>query len=75
MEENDPLVDGDALLTVTAELRDLRARIDGAEVGEDQRRRWRHAIAAIAEGATNDLETASGQLRRLSARLDRAGVE
>lgn len=72
MTPSDPLVDADALLTLTGELRVLRDRLEGAAVSEDQRQRWQRTLGAIAEGATKDLERATGQLRRFAAQIDRA---
>lgn len=70
--QQDPLVDADALLALTSELRSLRARLDEAGVTGEQRKRWQHTMAAIAEGATTDVDNARAQLRRLAARVDRA---
>ena len=72
MPQSEPLVDADALLTLTGELRVLRDRVEGARVPEDQRQRWQRTLGAIAEGATSDLGRATGQLRRFAAQIDRA---
>lgn len=72
MTQPEPLVDADALLTLTGELRVLRDRLEDAAVSEDQRQRWQRTLGAIAEGASNDLERATGQLRRFAAQVDRA---
>jgi len=70
--QQEPLVDADALLALTSELRALRERVDGADVSDEQRQRWQRTLGAIAEGATSDLDKATGQLRRFSAQIDRA---
>lgn len=75
MVDGDELVDADALLGLTAQLRAARARVERAAVGADRRRRWQYTLAAIAEGATQDLDRAHAQLRRLVAQLDRADVD
>ena len=71
MPDRSSLVDGDALLSLASELRDLRARLDDAHIGTEQRQRWQHTLAAIAQGATRDLERARAQLRRLAANVER----
>ncbi len=50
MPHQEPLVDADALLALTRELRLLRERLDEAEVSDEQRQRWQHTLGAIAEG-------------------------
>lgn len=75
MADRDELVDVDALLDLTTQLHVVRARVERAAVGDDRRRRWQHTLAAIAEGATQDLDRARGQLRRFVAQLDRADVD
>ena len=72
MPQQDPLIDADELLALTSELRTLRARLDDADVSEEQRQRWQRTMGAIAEGGTTDVERARAQLRRLSAQVDRA---
>lgn len=72
MTHSDPLVDVDALLALTSELRALQSRIESADVTDEQRQRWQRTLGAIAEGATNDLERATGQLRRFAAQVERA---
>ena len=72
LHQQDPLVDADALLALTSELRSLRARLDDADVTDEQRQRWQRTLGAIAEGGTSDIEKARAQLRRLAARVDRA---
>lgn len=70
--QGDPLMDVDSLLALTEQLREVRATLDDADISDEQRQRWLHTLGAIAEGAADDLERAAGQLRRLSARVDRA---
>lgn len=72
MPQQDPLVDADALLALTRELRAVRERVDEADVSDEQKQRWQRTLGAIAEGATNDLDNATGQLRRFAAQVDRA---
>ena len=67
----DPLVDADALLALTSELRSLRTRLNEADLTDEQRQRWQHTMGAIAEGAPTDVDKARAQLRRLSARVER----
>ena len=71
MSQQDPLVDADALLALTGELRSFRERLDDVDVTDEQRRRWQRTMGAIAEGATNDVEKARAQLRRLTAQVER----
>lgn len=71
MAEQEPLVDADALLSLTAELRALRTRVDEADVSDEQRQRWQRTLGGIAEGAANDLEKARAQLHRFAAQIDR----
>lgn len=71
MVEQEPLVDAAALLSLTAELRSVRERIDEADVSDEQRQRWQRTLGGIAEGATRDLENARAQLHRFSAQIDR----
>lgn len=71
MAEQEPLVDADALLSLTAELRAVRSKVDDADVSDEQRQRWQRTLGAIAQGATADLEKARGQLHRLAAQVDR----
>lgn len=71
MPDREPLVDAEALLALAGELRDLRETLDAAAVTAEQRQRWQGTLAAIAQGATTDLERARGQLRRLAAQVDR----
>lgn len=68
----DSPLDAEALLALTSELRSLRARLDDADITDEQRQRWQRTMGAIAEGATTDLDNARAQLRRLAARVDRA---
>lgn len=72
MTDEETLVDADSLLSLTAELRDLAERLEDAAIGDEQRQRWQHTLGAIAQGGTSDLERARAQLRRLSAKVDRA---
>lgn len=72
MPQPDPLVDADALLALTGELRGLRERIEGAAVTEEQRQRWQRTLGGIAEGAAADIERATAQLRRFAAQVERA---
>ncbi len=71
MSPPDPLLDADALLALTAELRQVSKRIDESGASEDQRLRWQRHLAGIAEGAGGDFEKAHAQLRRFVATLDR----
>lgn len=71
MASQEPLVDADVLLSLTDELRALRDRLHGADIGTEQRTRWQHTLSAIARGAADDLERAQAQLRRLAATVDR----
>lgn len=72
MPQQDPLVDADALLALTRELRSLRERLDGVDVTDEQRQRWHRTMGAIAEGGTSDIEKARAQLRRLTAQVERS---
>ncbi len=72
MPQQDPLIDADALLALTRELRAVRERVDQADVSDEQRQRWQRTLGGIAEGATTDLDKATGQLRRFSAQVERA---
>ena len=72
MPQHNPLVDADALLALTRELRAVRERIEGAELTEEQRQRWQRTLGGIAEGAAADIERATAQLRRFSAQVDRS---
>lgn len=71
MTQQEPLVDADALLALTRELRAVRERVDEADVSGEQKQRWQRTLGAIAEGATTDLKKATGQLRRFAAQVDR----
>lgn len=66
-------LDAQQVLRFTERLRDLRARLEGHRVSDEQRRRWQSRLAAISEGATTDLARASEQLRRLEIDIDRHG--
>lgn len=72
MPQQDPLVDADALLALTRELRAVRERIEAAELTEEQRQRWQRTLGGIAEGAAADIQRATAQLRRFSAQVDRS---
>ena len=71
MAEPESLVDADALLSLTAELRAVRSRVDEADVSAEQRQRWQRTLGGIAQGAAGDLEKARAQLRRFAAQVDR----
>lgn len=71
MSQQDSLVDAEELLALTRELRSLRARLDDADVSDEQRKRWQRTMGAIAEGGTSDVENARAQLRRLTAQVER----
>lgn len=71
MPASDPLMDADALLALTSELREVSKRIEESGADDDQQLRWQRHLAGIAEGATSDLEKAHAQLRRFVATLDR----
>ncbi|MBW3561960.1 MAG: hypothetical protein KY437_05635 [Actinobacteria bacterium] len=65
------LVDARRFLEVTAQLRDLYSRVDGARVSTEQKGRWQRRLIAITDAAKDDLDRAEGQLVRFSAELDR----
>lgn len=65
------LVDARRFLELTAQLRDLYARVDGARVSTEQKGRWHRRLIAITDAAREDLDRAEGQLVRFSAELDR----
>ena len=65
------LVDARRFLEVTAQLRELYARVDGARVSTEQKGRWHRRLIAITDAAKDDLDRAEGQLLRFSAELDR----
>lgn len=67
-------VDATALLSFTRDLHAMRGRVDGAGVSREQRRRWQSRLAAISQGAADDLDRAVSQLRRMAADLDRHGA-
>lgn len=64
-------LDADAVLAFTGRLRDVRGRVDDANVSDEQRRRWHARLAAISSGAAQDLARATAQLHRLEAAVDR----
>lgn len=77
MADRESMVDADALLALTADLRAVRERVERAEVSGDQRARWQRTLRAIAQGATSgtgDIERARQQLRRFVAQLDRTAA-
>ena len=67
-------VDATALLSFTSDLHAMRGRVDGAGVSREQQRRWQSRLAAISQGAADDLDRAVSQLRRMAADLDRHGA-
>ena len=69
--ESQPLIDATSLLSLTQELRAVWMRVTDAQVTASTRSRWQQALAAIAEGATTDIDGAAAQLRRLAAQVDR----
>lgn len=64
-------LDADAVLEFTGRLREIRTRVDGASVSDEQRHRWHAQLAAISSGAADDLARAMGQLHRLEVAVDR----
>ena len=66
-------LDAQQVLAFTERLRDLRKRLEGGRVSDEQRRRWQSRLAAISRGATTDLARASEQLGRLETDMDRHG--
>lgn len=67
-------VDANVLLDFADRLHAMRARLEDAPVSVEQRRRWQSRLVAISQGATNDLDRAGSQLRRMAAELDRHGA-
>ena len=67
-------VDGALLMQLTDQLQSMHERVCRAPVSDEQRGRWQTRLAAISEGAAEDLERAASQLRRMAAEMDRHGA-
>jgi hypothetical protein len=67
-------VDADVLLGFTQRLHEVRDRVERASTSDEQRRRWQARLAAISEGAADDLDRAVAQLGRMEADLGRWGA-
>lgn len=67
-------VDASLLMQLTEQLQTVHERVSRAPVSDEQRGRWQTRLAAISQGAADDLERAAGQLRRMAADLDRHGA-
>lgn len=68
---DDPLVDGDRLLELTARLRRLHERIADADIVGRDRERLTRSLVAVSEAAKGDLDAAERDLRRLETELER----
>lgn len=65
------MLDADDFLGFTERLRDLRARVEAADVSEEQRGRWHSRLLGITDGAKTDLQRATDLLSRFEGELDR----
>lgn len=65
------MLDADRFLTLNSRLRAVHERVDGSELPDHRRSSWSRRMAAIADTATRNLDSAERQLERLEADLDR----
>lgn len=65
------LVDAERFLEFTQRLKDLRDRVEAADVPPSRRTVWHERLIAIADEAHGDLESASAHIERFEAELDR----
>lgn len=65
------LLDARRFLDLTAQLRELYERVDGAKASAEQKGRWHRRLIAITDAAREDMDRAEGQLVRFTAELDR----
>lgn len=68
---DDPLVDGDRLLGLTARLRRLHERIADADLVDRDREMLTARLVGVSEAAKDDLDAAERDLGRLESELDR----
>jgi len=71
-EGSNGMMDATAFLAFNTRLKDLRNRVDSANVSAEQRARWQRKLIAVSDAGTRDLGRASAQLSRFEAEVDRS---